>query len=245
MKQSSETEFIANLKHELISQPTDGNASPRFWVIAQQQRFPVPDEYAEAYELTHDDGDITPLYSVDDVLNLIENYIENDDDNVTHIYNDLKSKIDEGLTLDRMFDEIKNLQEKYPNEEFLSKFTEEPYAEVHTIKENTMFLTKKDAQEHLKFNKHHYNESAHTYAMTAFRSPAYSRLLCILTNPDLDITVSKSKTQEDFYQHFIETIKNQQDLNNLKKEYTFDGDSWPYNKQKAYIEFIENWDNKF
>ncbi len=245
MKQSSETEFIANLKQELMSQPTDGNASPRFWVIAQQQRIPVPDEYAEAYELVHDDGDVTTLYSVDDVLNLIENYIENDDDNVTLIYNDLKSKIDNGLSLDRMFDEINNLKEKYPNEEFLSKFKEEPYVEVHTIKENTMFLTKKDAQEHLKFNQHHYNESAHTYAMTAFRSPAYSRLLGILTNPDLDVTVYKSKTQEEFYQHFVELISNQQDLNKLKTEYTFDGESWPYNKRKAYIEFVENWDDQF
>lgn len=108
-----------------------------------------------------------------------------------------------------------------------------------------MFLTKKDAQEHLKFNKHHYNGSAHTYAMTAFRSPSYSRLLGILTNPDLDVTVSKSKTQEEFYQHFVEIISNQQDLNKLKTEYTFDGESWPYNKRKAYIEFVENWDNKF
>lgn len=245
MNQSSETEFIANLKNELISQPTDGNASPRFWVIAQQQRVPVPDEYAEAYELIHDDGDVTTLYSVNDVLSLIENYIENDDDNATHMYNDLKSKIDEGLTLDTMLDEINNLHEKYPNEEFLSKFKEEPYAEVHTIKENTMFLTKKDAQEHLKSNKHHYNGSAHTYAMTAFRSPAYSRLLGILANKDLEITVSKSKTQEDFYQHFVKTITSQRDLTKLKKEYTFDGDSWPYSKRKAYIEFIKNWDNKF
>ncbi len=62
-----------------------------------------------------------------------------------------------------------------------------------------------------------------------------------IANPDT--TVSKSKTQEDFYQHFIETIETQKDLNNLKKEYTFDGELWPYNKQKAYIEFIENWDN--
>jgi len=245
MKQSSETEFIANLKQELMSQPTDGNTSPRFWVIAQQQRIPVSEDYAEAYELIHDYGDVTTLYSVDDVLNLIENYIENDDDNVTLIYNDLKSKIDDGLSLDQMFDEINNLKEKYPNEEFLSKFKEEPYAEVHTIKENTMFLTKKDAQEHLKFNKHHYNGSAHTYSMTAFRSPSYSRLLNILTNPDLDVTVYKSKTQEEFYQHFVEIISNQQDLNKLKTEYTFEGESWPYNKRKAYIEFVENWNNQF
>ena len=45
---------------------------------------------------------------------------------------------------------------------------------------NTMFLTEKDAREHLEKNYYHYSDDAHTYCMCAWRSPVVERLWKIL-----------------------------------------------------------------
>ena len=53
------------------------------------------------------------------------------------------------------------------------------------IASDALFLTKVDAIEHLKHNRHGYkSKKAHVYAMTALRSPRYERLLKILANTD-------------------------------------------------------------
>lgn len=45
---------------------------------------------------------------------------------------------------------------------------------------NTMFLTEKEAREHLERNYYHYSEDAHTYCMVAWRSPEVEKLWKIL-----------------------------------------------------------------
>lgn len=52
---------------------------------------------------------------------------------------------------------------------------------------DTMFITKEEAKEHLEKNKHHYSSKAHTYAMTAWRSPSVKKLFEILMNADWEI----------------------------------------------------------
>ena len=42
---------------------------------------------------------------------------------------------------------------------------------------DTMFLTRKDADDHLKANRHHYTQHATSYAMTGWRSPRYEHLI--------------------------------------------------------------------
>lgn len=54
------------------------------------------------------------------------------------------------------------------------------------IKTDTLFLTRKAAKEHLKANSHHYTEDAITYAMTAWRSPQYEKLLYLLHHIDFE-----------------------------------------------------------
>lgn len=59
---------------------------------------------------------------------------------------------------------------------------------VHKVDRNadgTFFLTLKDAQEHIRDNYYHYRDP-HTYAMTAFRSPSFEKLLGILQTVDWD-----------------------------------------------------------
>ena len=58
--------------------------------------------------------------------------------------------------------------------------------EGNQIVNNTMFLTKYDARAHLLNNKHNYSDKAHTYAMTAHRSPRVEQLIQILNDCDWD-----------------------------------------------------------
>lgn len=58
------------------------------------------------------------------------------------------------------------------------------YTNEHHVYPNTMFITKKDAKEHLENNYYHYSKDAHTYAMTAWRSPQVEKLYEILENVD-------------------------------------------------------------
>lgn len=51
------------------------------------------------------------------------------------------------------------------------------------IAENTMFLTLREAQEHIQRNGYHYTDP-HTYGMTAWRSPQVERLYEILHEVD-------------------------------------------------------------
>ena len=51
---------------------------------------------------------------------------------------------------------------------------------------DTMFLTNREAKEHLKSNHYHYTSKAHTYAMTAWRSPQVEKLIHILQTADFE-----------------------------------------------------------
>lgn len=51
---------------------------------------------------------------------------------------------------------------------------------------NTMFLTEKEAREHLERNHYHYSEDAHTYCMCAWRSPDVEKLWKILRETKWD-----------------------------------------------------------
>ena len=47
-----------------------------------------------------------------------------------------------------------------------------------------MFLTQKDAENHLIANYYHYSDDAHTYAMTSWRSNRVEKLIDILQSVD-------------------------------------------------------------
>lgn len=51
---------------------------------------------------------------------------------------------------------------------------------------DTMFLTLREAEEHLKANYYHYTTGAHTYGMHAWRSPEVAQLIKLLHTVDFD-----------------------------------------------------------
>ena len=54
------------------------------------------------------------------------------------------------------------------------------------IYQDTMFLTNKSCKEHIRLNNYHYSSDAHSYAMTAWRSPEVEKLFKILQEVDWD-----------------------------------------------------------
>ena len=64
---------------------------------------------------------------------------------------------------------------------------------------NTMFLTEKEAREHLKRNYYHYSEDAHTYCMVAWRSPEVEKLWKILRETKWDCKDKELESHEEKY----------------------------------------------
>lgn len=152
-------QFLKELQQELNTQETDCQADPRFWVIRQEEWHGVPAGNEE--DIHYYDSESCEIFeSFEDLLNFIEAQ-EEDKDFLKGIesFDDLPAGLKD-------------------------RITEVPVAKVSVIKEDTFFITKKDAKEHLRLNNYHYNKTAHTYAMTAWRSPSAERLWEILQTLD-------------------------------------------------------------
>lgn len=152
-------EFLKNLQLELNTQETDCQANPRFWVVAQHEWQPCWREQFDAYHYTNGEGDYF------DTFEEFKGYL-----------------LEYGYIDQEVYDEADCLED-LPN---YYEYDQIPMKKIHVIKQNTMFLTKRECQEHIKRNKHHYNDTVHTYAMTAWRSPQVEKLIKILQTENFD-----------------------------------------------------------
>lgn len=166
-------QFLKELQNELKTQDRDCQAAPRFWVIMDHEYQITEEGYHDRVSIY--DPDAAEAYEIEEyVKSLLE------DELPSEAISNLKSIIDEN---------------SYSKEEDLIEWIEENCndvtifyeKEVAVIKQNTLFLTKQEAKEHLKANSHHYSSKAHTYAMTAWRAPKVARLLKILETFDWDL----------------------------------------------------------
>jgi hypothetical protein len=163
-------EFLKNLQNELNTQETDIQANPRFWVVAQYEWHACWEDQAQSYEYC--DGE-SSYNNFDELMkSLKDNNYFDEEGNFNGLLEDYED-IDD-FHYDSIH-EYENLPETVKEE-----YYEVPVKEVHVIKENTMFLTKRECQEHIERNHYHYNDTVHTYAMTAWRSPQVEKLIKIL-----------------------------------------------------------------
>ena len=181
--------FLKELQHELNSQPTLATADPRFFVIRDYAYREATDgDDIEAVELFEDgEGEITSL-----------------EEAVSRAY---KDELDFGgeehakeWLEDNWLDVDENgcIQARYANMGIsIAKGVVKEYAEnnalgcvfltkLWAIVPDTMFLTLREAEEHLKANHHHYTTEAHTYGMHAWRSPEVAHLIKLLHTVDFD-----------------------------------------------------------
>lgn len=166
-------EFLKNLQHEMLTQEFDSEAAPRYWVVAQHERqYGCDSDYASGCSM-YDSS------AADLVGDTVEEVIEH-----VKVYYDHECKADEDeyedlLTMESLAD--------YLNKHVADNFRVNYYSMDRSVRQNgSIFLTKRECQEHIQMNRYHYNETVHTYADTSWRSPQFEKLIEILENVDFE-----------------------------------------------------------
>jgi hypothetical protein len=179
--ETKDREFLKELQREMLTQDTVCQANPRFWVVMQE----VKDYWVD------DNVDGLCIFDIEASENVFEGELE-------AIVDWIKENIDVVIKceFDRGFleivcedeneycisdiSEIKDFLEEYAS----NRYSICNYRNREEIVQNTMFLTLRECKQHIKSNNHHYNKTAHSYAMTAWRSPQVERLFEILEKTD-------------------------------------------------------------
>lgn len=170
--------FLKELQKELITQDNDGNASPVFWVIRDYRWVSAPNEEGDRISaFIPSRGDSYELYEyIEGILEDLEND-SLDYDLSDGVIQDLRDHIefDGDYAVQSWINEHLDYEIRFYYE------NHEPY-----IVPDTFFITKSEAKKYIEMNKHNLTSKAHTYAMTALRSPVVERLWNVLENFDWD-----------------------------------------------------------
>ena len=155
--------FLEDLAHELVTQDRRATADPYYYVIREEVRAWGMDElYSSDCAVCYRNGDFCQYDTLEEVREQMYDY-----------YIDDAEMIEEIDSWQNYIDAIDFVKDKEP----------EHYEVMHYRKEykySRFFLTEKEAERHLKLNKHHYNSTAVTYVKHAWRSPNIAKLLDIV-----------------------------------------------------------------
>ena len=161
--------FLHELQHELLTQPTDGNADPVFWGVMEEKEIGVPDGCGEP-RIYLGDGVVNTL---EEAVAYVNEWIEDGDNVIKYVWDDVDKEWPEDVV------------------DFIKTYIDMQCRLVSVDKkwelsdETGAFITKRACQEYI--DKYGYNHSnPHTYAMTAFRNPEYETLINILKTIKFD-----------------------------------------------------------
>jgi hypothetical protein len=172
-------EFLKELQREMLTQDTVCQANPRFWVVMQEVRdYWVDDNTDGMFVYSSNDAETAFEGELDELVDWLKEFdgVENCHYDVCFV--EFKYK-DEEYAIDGASD-LQSFLDEYSKDEYSVGY----YRNREEIVPNTMFLTLRECKEHIEGNKHHYNKTAHSYAMTAWRSPQVQRLYEILEKTD-------------------------------------------------------------
>lgn len=177
----NDIKFLLELQKEMNTQDTTGTAEPRFWVIkgsklVRDDECPTDFDVITASECKGAGTKETVEYVNEQIFADL-----NDDEYYEMVIDDAKQlkivsredgEVFEYTTLEEMNEFF------YDNgwkDTYLVGYSKKPF-----VYPNTMFLTEKEAREHLERNHYHYSDDAHTYCVSAWRSPEVERLWKVL-----------------------------------------------------------------
>lgn len=190
-----EIEFLMKIQKEMNTQNTVCQADPRFWIICgSEKEYGIETGYEDGSELIDENGGAPVANSIEEAFTFIQ-------EEILEQVNDIDGVKRELLLIDDFLGKrikVSDSDSKYNYElletmddvvEWLHEngFDEYRCANYRIIEkkyDNTMFLTQKAAEKHLRANDYHYSEDAHTYAMTAWRSEEVASLYEILRKVD-------------------------------------------------------------
>lgn len=179
--------FLEQLQHELNTQPHLCQADPRFWVIRDYEyREATESDEIDAVEL-FEGGEGETMSLEEAVMRAYKDELDfGGEDHAKEWLEDKWLKLDENGAVQPQYllaDTFKDVVEDYAEHNmmkcvFLTK--------QWKIVANTMFLTLREAKDHLETNYYHYTNEARTYAMTAWRSPDVAQLIKLLHEVDFN-----------------------------------------------------------
>lgn len=155
-------------------------ADPRFWIVQGTiKEYGIDSEYADGSELCHVDGDEV-AENMEEACKFLND--KNEDSDVNDIP---KFKYNDDLDSISFIDDDGDKRSLCDFEDVLNYLDNPDYRiayfrNVDKNYEDTLFLTNAACKAHIKTNHHHYPADAHSYAMTAWRSPQVERLYEIL-----------------------------------------------------------------
>lgn len=189
MISKEDLEFLAELSEEMRTQDNDGQAEPRYWTVRGIESVPSPDGYGDGLCVYCNSLGETVAENLEELIMHFEEEcfyeleladIEIKDNNNEYGKYLITGK--DGNTVVNDMDEFIEAMEKY-GVATEGEYKVYAYNNEYRIYRNTFFITKNACREHIKANRHHYNEPG-TYAMTAWRSPQVERLWKILKETD-------------------------------------------------------------
>ena len=178
---SEDVQFLKDLSYELNTQDHVGQANPRFWVIMDYKR-----DYADGFDggtAIYDVVEYEVVCEYNNDLTILGEWIKETFEDIVDIKN---LEYTEDYVEFECDDHTYNIQYDWDLKMFLEDIEYDKhyqvtgYREEEYIVQNTMFLTLREAQEHIKRNYYHYSDKVHPYAMTAWRSPQVDKLIKIL-----------------------------------------------------------------
>ena len=183
-------EFLNDLKNEMLSQEDNWQVNPIFWTVIQEIKdysYNIPNGEEDGIEIIKDGEEVCEgdLKSISEWL---KEFLEDNDIEINnYIYDEYNNviKIDR-IKLDGYCNIIEDAEDllHYLEEEFgCEDYEIATYKIREEIVPNTLFLTKKECENHIKANGYHYTNPK-PCAMTAWRSPQVKKLFDILKNTD-------------------------------------------------------------
>lgn len=172
-----EIAFLKDLQKQMQYEDehdNDGQISPRYWALMDYK-------WVTSEDGEHERVSIFFYESCDTVL--LEDYVQ------SIISSESNGEYEEADIL-----ELKERHEWDTESEILEWIHEHDRKECYLIYEEevsfivpgTLFLTKKEAKNHIESNQHRYTKNVHTFAMTAFRSPQVAKLFEVLRTCNWD-----------------------------------------------------------
>lgn len=158
--------FLKELQLQLNTQDRGGQATPTFWTIGDFHFVDCQEGDHEAYDIH------VPNESYyGDFHEYVDSIAYRLDEHELSLVGDLEDSEDIwGWMRTYIHDDIHVV----------------PVKEEHFIQPNTLFITKKEAEEHLEAKRHNYSEKAHTFSMTALDAPVLTKLYQVLSEFDWD-----------------------------------------------------------
>ena len=176
MLNEDDARFLKGLQDELNSQPTLGTADPRFWVVMSKHWEPCfgDDEPDGAFV----DGDPE---RIDDIAEEVYRVLEEDEgEDAADAW---ALSYDVRMPSEGVFDFRGCTDDLFEEYARVVGGDVTPAVLVERAAENTMFLTLREAEEHIAANSYHYIEPR-PFCMCAWRSPQVERLVNVLRTAD-------------------------------------------------------------